>query len=278
MPPALRVSSKNALFQQWLALKTNRAKRHQLRQFLVEGTSAIDAAIRHGWTIEALLYPARRALSDWARVHVESGVARRNVEIESELLAELTERHEGTELLAIVEPRESDLQSLELREPWLVVVLDRPKSPNNVGAIVRSAVSFDATALVITGHAADPFDPASVRASVGTLFDLPMVRLPSHEALLAWVTERRMRESLTLVATGDRGTRPIEDSDLSRNLVLVLGNETSGISQAYRAACDTFVRLPTSERHSSLNVAAAAAVIFYEAQRQRRSRAGSAVP
>jgi 23S rRNA (uridine2479-2'-O)-methyltransferase len=265
----LRVSKKNALFQEWLALKTNRQKRHRARQFLVEGTTGIDRAVEHGWTIEALLHPAGRQLSPWAQRHLDSQVALRNVEIEPELLAELTERHEGAELLAIARLREVELGALSLSEPWLVVVIDRPKSPGNLGSIIRTAVSFDAAAVVLTGHAADPFDPACVRASVGTLFDLPIVRLSSHAALLSWLDERRALSELTCVGTGQDGTELIDRVDLRGNTLVILGNETEGLSRAYRDACDRFVRLPTSARQSSLNVSAAAAIILYEVQRQR---------
>lgn len=272
MRPSIRVSARNAQFQQWLALKTNRQKRHRLGQFLIEGTSAIDAAVAHAWPIEDLLYPAGRKLSAWALAHLESGAARRSVEIDPALLAELTERHEGTELLAVAKRRELELGQLELSAPWFVLVLDRPKSPGNVGTIVRTAVSFDASALLLTGHAADPFDPACVRASVGTLFDLPFVTLPSHEAVLRFVEERRGHEPVTLLGTGQDGTRALDEVDLTGNVVLVMGNETHGLSQAYRGACDGFVRLPTSPRQSSLNVSAAAAIFLYEARRQRLSR------
>lgn len=266
----LRVSKKNSLFQEWLALKTNRQKRHRTQQFLVEGTTAIDSAVTHGWELDALLHPSGRRLSPWAEAHLQSGVAQRNVEIDAELLGELTERHEGAELLAVARMRELELGELkELREPWLVVAVDRPKSPGNLGSIIRSAVSFDATAVVLTGHAADPFDPACVRASVGTLFDLPLVRLPSHAGLLAWLDERRALSRLTAVGTGQDGTELIDRVDLTGNTLIILGNETEGLSRAYRDACDRFVRLPTSARQSSLNVSAAAAILLYEVARQR---------
>jgi tRNA G18 (ribose-2'-O)-methylase SpoU len=265
----LRVSKKNSLFQEWLALKTNRQKRHRAGQFLVEGTTGIDRAVEHGWTIEALLHPAGRQLSTWAQQHLDRQVALRHVEIDPELLAELTERHEGTELLAIARQREVELGALALSEPWLVVVVDRPKSPGNLGSIIRTAVSFDAAAVVLTGHAADPFDPACVRASVGTLFDLPIVRLSSHAALLGWLDERRALSPLTCVGTGQDGTELIDRVDLTGNTLVILGNETEGLSRAYRDACDRFVRLPTSPRQSSLNVSAAAAIILYEVRRQR---------
>lgn len=273
---SLRVSRKNALFQEWLALKTNRQKRHRTGQFLVEGTTAIDSAVRHGWELTELVYPAGRALSAWAAAHLASGAARRRVEMDPELLAELSERNEGTELLAIASRRDTTLADLagldalsEGAPPWLGVVVDRAKSPGNLGSIIRTAVSFDAAFLVMTGHAADPFDPACVRASVGTLFDLPLVRLPSQAPLLAWAAERRTRGGVTLVGTGQDGDRLIDRVDLRQNTVIVLGNETEGLSLGYREACDVFVRLPTSERQSSLNVAAAAAIVLYEVQRQR---------
>jgi 23S rRNA (uridine2479-2'-O)-methyltransferase len=269
----LRVSKKNALFQEWLALKQNRQKRHRSGQFLVEGTTAIDSAVRHGWRLEALLYPAGRRLSTWAEEHLASEVAERRVEMDAELLAELSERHEGTELLAVARTRDRDLPSLQLVEPWLVVAVDRPKSPGNLGSVIRSAAAFDAAAVILTGHAADPFDPACVRASVGTLFDVPVVRLPSQAPLLAWVGVQRSRQRLTLVGTGQAGTELIDQVDLTGNALIVLGNETEGLSQAYCSACDRFVRLPTSARQSSLNVSAAASIILYEVQRQRGAAA-----
>lgn len=266
----LKVSSKNALFQQWLALKENRQKRHRLGMFLVEGTTAIDAAVRHGWQIQDLLYPAQRRLSAWAGAHLASGVAQRHVEIDPALLAELTDRHEGTELLAVARRRQAALEELVLAEPWLIVVLDRPKSPGNVGSIIRTAVSFDAAALIITGHAADPFDPACVRASVGTLFDLPLVQLQGHEQLLTWAQQQRAQRQLCVLGSGQHGPDRLGQVDLTGNLLLILGNETHGISRSYVEHCDRFVHLPTSARQSSLNVCAAAAILLYEVQRQRQ--------
>lgn len=266
---ALRVSKKNALFQEWHALKHNRQKRHRAGLFLVEGTTAIDSAVRHGWALDALIFPAGRRLSAWAEGHLSGAAADRLVEMEPELLAELCERNEGTELLAIARSHSSTLDALAPAEPWLGVVVDRPKSPGNLGTIIRTATSFDAAFLITTGHAADPFDPACVRASVGTLFDLPLVRLPSHAPLLAWVEARKRLGPLAVIGTGQAGSAVIDQIDLRGNLLIVLGNETEGLSGAYRDACDVFARLPTGQRQPSLNVSAAAAIVLYEARRQR---------
>jgi TrmH family RNA methyltransferase len=266
---ALRVSKKNALFQEWLALKQNRQKRHRLGLFLVEGTTAIDAAVRHGWSLDSLIFPAGRRLSEWAEGHLSNTAAERLVEMAPELLGELCERNEGTELLALARSRSTPLEALAPSEPWLGVIVDRPKSPGNLGTIIRTATSFDAAFLITTGHAADPFDPACVRASVGTLFDLPLVRLPSHAPLLSWVEARRRDTVLSVIGTGMAGSRAIDAVDLRGNVLIVLGNETEGLSTAYRDACDVFARLPTGTRQPSLNVSAAAAIVLYEARRQR---------
>jgi tRNA G18 (ribose-2'-O)-methylase SpoU len=265
----LRVTRKNDVFQEWLALKTNRSKRHRRGLFLIEGTTAIDRAVEHGWQIEELLYPGGRQLSEWARGHVESGVAQRTVEVEPALLGELCERHEGTELLAVARRRTASISALELAEPWLLLVMDRPKSPGNLGSIIRTAAAFDVSALVVTGHAADPFDPACVRASVGALFAMPLICLPSQGPLLDWVQARRPATRLTVIGTGQHGSDLLMDVALRDNLVIVLGNETLGLSQAYRDGCDRFVRLPTSARQSSLNVVSAASIVLYEVKRQR---------
>jgi TrmH family RNA methyltransferase len=102
---------------------------------------------------------------------------------------------------------------------------------------------------------------------------MPVVRLPSHAPLLEWVDARRSQQALTLLGTGQHGTEAIDRVDLTGNLLVVLGNETEGLSQAYRASCDRFVSLPTSPRQPSLNVSAAAAIILYEVRRQRASTA-----
>lgn len=269
-PRSLRVSTENGLFQQWLALRNSRSKRHRLGSFLVEGTTAIDQAISHGWEIDAFLHPEGVNLSSWAQAHLHRGVAAQIVAISATLLSRLCERREGTELLAVARIGTTELDDLVLGpEPWLLVVLDRPKSAGNVGTIIRSAKCFGAQGLVVTGHAADPFDPSCVRASVGTLFSLPLVQLPSHQPLLDWLAAQKRRTEVSVVATGHRAPRYLHEVELTGNVAFLLGNETLGLSRSYQEACDAFARLPTDPAQSSLNVASAAAAALYEARRQR---------
>jgi TrmH family RNA methyltransferase len=153
----------------------------------------------------------------------------------------------------------------------LVMVFDRPTTPGNLGTLVRSADAFGAGGVIVTGHAADPYDPKAVRASTGSLFALPVVRVPSHREVLDWVGDLRADGvAAQVVGTDERGPVEIAEHDLTGPTVLAVGNETHGLSAGWREACDQVVRIPITGAASSLNAASAATVALYEAARQRR--------
>ncbi|HEU4426882.1 MAG TPA: TrmH family RNA methyltransferase, partial [Pilimelia sp.] len=120
------------------------------------------------------------------------------------------------------------------------------------------------------GHAADPYDPKAVRASTGSLFAVPVVRAASHREVLDWVASRRAKGiPVRIVGTDERGAVEVADQDLTGPTLVVVGNETHGLSAGWRQACDHLVRIPMTGAASSLNAAAAATVVLYEAARQR---------
>jgi tRNA G18 (ribose-2'-O)-methylase SpoU len=184
-----------------------------------------------------------------------------------ELLQELGGKSdESPELVAVAALPPDDLARIPLGAAFLGVVLDRPASPGNIGTVVRSADAFGAAGVVITGHAADPYDPKAVRASTGSLFAVPVVRVPAPAEVLAWARAAGVR----IVGTDEHGSVELADQDLTRPTLVLIGNETAGLSVAWREACDVMVRIPIGGSASSLNAAAAATVAMYEAARQRR--------
>src|SRR5215470_14009057 len=165
----LRVSSRNARFQQWQSLLANRGKRQRAGEFLVQGVRPISLAARFGWRFRALIYDAKRPLSRWAQGMLRDLDTVR-VAMAPGLLAELGEKEGGgPELVAVVAMPDDDLDRIKVTGDFLGVVLDRPASPGNVGSIIRSADAFGADGVIVTGHAADIYDPKSVRASTGSL-------------------------------------------------------------------------------------------------------------
>ncbi|GAA2464195.1 TrmH family RNA methyltransferase [Winogradskya humida] len=268
MPRTLRITTRNATFQQWQALLGNRNKRHQAGEFLVQGVRPVSLAVEHGWEIRTLLTSDAPGMSKWARELIETSGAPR-VLLAAGLMAELGEKDDETpEILAVVGMPADDPTRISVRPKLLVVVFDRPATPGNVGTLIRSADAFGAAGVIVTGHAADPYDPRAVRASTGSLFALPVVRLPSHREVVAWVGA--LGVPVQIVGTDERGPVDIAEHDLTGPTVLAVGNETHGLSTAWREACDQMVRIPITGAASSLNAASAATVALYEAARQRR--------
>ena len=287
MPPPLRITTRNARFQQWQALLGNRTKRQRAGEFLVHGVRPISLAVRFDWPLTALLYDGERDLSTWAREVLSSQPALRAVRaaLATELMVELGERDEVPELIAVAALPPDSMARLASGAAsragtrptgsTLGVVFDRPTGPGNIGTLIRSADAFGAEGVVVTGHAADPYDPRSVRASAGSLFAVPVIRVASHREVLAWRDTLPPAGRPQLVATDEHGDVDVADVDLTGPTYVVIGNETNGLSAAWRDACDVTVRIPMTGSASSLNAASAATVVLYEAARQRATNASA---
>ncbi len=272
----LCIGTRNAAYQQWETLLRNRTKRHRAGEFLVQGVRPIRQAVEHGWRIRALLSTDRERLSDWA-TSVWEQVDCHHVRLAAPLLAELAEKPDDPpELLAVVEMPPDDLERVAGRGVPLVVVFDRPTQPGNIGGLLRSMDAFGATGLVVTGHAADPYDPKAVRASTGSLFAVPTVRARSHREVMAWVERRRGDGvALQVLGTDEGGHEDLRAIDLADPTVLVIGNETRGLARGWREACDGVVSIPMVGSASSLNAATAGAILLHEAMRRRQGSKSS---
>jgi TrmH family RNA methyltransferase len=262
VPRVRALLSASAEFQLLRSLRDNRRQRAQQGRFLVEGVRPIDVAVQQGWAVESFLHPDGRRLSAWARGLLAAGIAGEHIVVAPELWSGLSDREEPSELLAVLRLPSDDLARIR---PGVAVVFDRPSSPGNLGSVIRSADAFGADGVVVTGHAADPYDPRAVRASQGALFALPVVRAGTGAQVDSWLD----RPGLRLVGSSAHGAVTLADADLGGDLVLVLGNEARGMSAAWRDRCDEVVAIPSGGVAGSLNVAAAAAILLYETRRRQ---------
>jgi 23S rRNA (uridine2479-2'-O)-methyltransferase len=278
--PTRRVTTRNVSFQLWQSLLTNRSKRHRRAEFLVHGVRPISLAVQRDWPLSALLHRDDQALSAWAREMLGATDAE-PVAMAPDLLRDLADRTDRTdrtdtggdvpEIVAVARTRPDDLARIDLGGDGLVVVFDRPTSPGNLGTLIRSADAFGARGVVVCGHAADLYDPRTVRASTGSLFAIPTVQVAAARDVLAWLGGR----DVAIVGTDETGSTTVSDTDLTGPTVVVVGNETAGLSAAWREACTVVARIPIGGAASSLNAAAAGTVVLYDAARQRGFRAAS---
>ncbi|MGC5167252.1 TrmH family RNA methyltransferase [Luteimicrobium sp. DT211] len=272
-----QVTVRNATFQQWETLLTNRAKRHRAGHALVQGVRPITVAVESGLAVREWLVDGDRPLSAWAG-ELTGRVRAPRFAVAPELLRELGGKDDATpEVLAVVALPADDLARIPARAasdgaPLLAVALDRPTSPGNVGTVARSVDAFGGHGVVVTGHAADPYDPKAVRASTGSVFAVPVVTAPSAHAVVDALGARPDGgPALQVVGTDEDGDVELADVDLTLPTLVVTGNETRGLSAQWRDACDVVARIPMrASAASSLNMASATAVVLYEALRQRR--------
>jgi len=250
------IRSSNAEYQVLEALRTNRQKRNRENAFIVEGVRNIDAAIAHGWTVRDALAPAGAKRSAWAASVLDR--VNSTVELTVDLFNALTDRDDPPEVLLVVEKRRTELADLNVDPAFVATVLDRPTGPGNIGTIVRTCDALGGAAVIVTGHAADPYDPRAVRASTGSLFAVPVVETPAADDVVAWARGA----SVSLVATDENGDASLGDAPPAP-IALMFGNEKTGLSRALRDAADVTVAIPMTGSASSLNVAAAHAVVLF---------------
>jgi 23S rRNA (uridine2479-2'-O)-methyltransferase len=263
----VRVRSADATFQHADVLKRNRVRRQQCRAFVVEGVRPIERLLAAGWEIESLWWCPDRPLSRWARGVVERARAPRHYHLTPALMAELSDKEDTSEILAIARMPPEDTGRIAWRPELVALAFDRPSSPGNLGTLVRSADAMGAHGVIVTGHAADPYDPRAIRASLGSLFTLPLVRLAGAARLAEWLAALPVRP--TVVGTDSGGEVDLWEAELRPPLVLVAGNEAAGMSRGMRDLCDLVVRVPVEGSADSLNVTVATSIALYEIRRQR---------
>jgi tRNA G18 (ribose-2'-O)-methylase SpoU len=256
------IRSEDGEFQLLEALRHNRRKREQRGEFLVEGVQAINRALDAGWPVRAALVRAGGERSRWAA----DRLARVDevVEVRPDLFERLADRDEAPEVLLVARIPTPDLTRVPRPADGVVVLVDRPARPGNLGTIIRTADALGAAAVLTTGHGAHLYDPQTVRASVGSLFALPVVPVGRHHELVDWVAAWRADTAVTVYATDERGDVELRPGvALARPAILLVGTERTGLARALRDLADVTLAIPMAGSASSLNVAVAHGIALH---------------
>lgn len=245
-----------------LALKKYR---DQHNAFVAEGLKLVIDALDLGWTIKTLIF----AKSGIGNAAVEK-VAARTVaagglvlEVSEKILAAITRRDNPQMVVGVFTQRYLKLADINPVGGDVWVVLDRVRDPGNLGTIIRTVDAVGAKGVILAGETTDPFSIETVRATMGSIFAVPVVRT-GVEPFLDW---RKSFPGL-VVGTHLKGAVDYRSVDYSgRPVLLMMGNEQQGLPDSLAEACDKLVRIPQHGRADSLNLAVAAGVMLFEVRR-----------
>src|SRR5262249_45091136 len=232
---------------------------------VVTGTQRVWQAVEAGADVEVLVVaPALLGESPAAdMVAGREAAGTRVARVTGELFARLSARDGPSGLAAIVRARVPGLASLPVTQDAVFVALHEVGNPGNLGTIIRTADAAGAAGVVLVGPAADPFDPAAVKASMGALFAVPVARAADPAEFFAWAAGA----GVSAITTAARAERRLRDASYPRPLALLLGAEGTGLPDDVLAAGDAQVRVPMTGTAESLNLAVAAGLLLFQARK-----------
>ena len=245
----------------------DRQGRNDQGRIIIDGVREIGRAIESGVQIAELFhFPGLSGGAEHAALLESAKAAGAHlIEVTPEVMEKLAygQRVEGVVAVAAAPLR--TLADLQPAEGALVAVVEGVEKPGNLGAILRTADAAGVQALVVADGGTDLYNPNAIRASLGAIFTVPVAAASSQQAL-DWLRQHQFR----IVAARVDGGVDYTAADYRGRTAIVLGSEARGLSELWRGADIALVHLPMLGRVDSLNLSAAAAVLFYEALRQRR--------
>lgn len=260
-------SPQNPRVKRLLRLQQKAADRREEGLTLVEGLRELTIATSAGVEVAELYYcpalPNAATATDLNRLGVPPG---RIWELAPAAFERIAYREGSDGVVALVRPPVRTLHDLHLPAAPLLLVAEAVEKPGNLGALLRTADAAAVDAVVVLDPRADVWSPNVIRASIGCAFTVPLVACGRDEGL-AWLRARGIR---TLAAALTPLARPYTELDMRGPTALVLGTEADGLTPATLARCDETIIIPMRGRIDSLNVSVAAAVLTFEAVRQRQ--------
>jgi RNA methyltransferase, TrmH family len=254
----------NARVRQLVALRRRRI-RERTAVTLIEGCEELDLALSAGVCPYALYYCPELVDGDApGMVDRVAHLGAEVVRVSRPVFDKIAYRESPDGWLAVVPAVRTDLARLEIGERPTILICDKVEKPGNLGAILRTADAAGVAAVIAADSVTDWGNPNVVRASKGTVFSVPVASAASAE-VLQWLTDL----PLTLVATTPDTDVLLTDVDLTGPMAIAVGSEKHGLSAQWLKRADVKVRIPMFGRANSLNVATSAAIVVYEAVRQR---------
>ena len=255
-------SLQNPKVKQMLALQQKSSERRKTGLFVVEGWREVDHCLQGDFDIVSAFvcpqyYPA--SLSKTLPSHVSC------VEVSPQVYAKMAYRG-GTEgILAVVRSKALRLEDLRLPDKPLIIILEGVEKPGNLGAILRSADASGVDAVIVCDPLTDLYNPNLIRASIGAVFSVPCVVCDSASCI-----DFLHGKGIHILTAQLQDSQLYYHVDMCRPTAIVMGTESTGLTQQWRTAADAHIRIPMLGKLDSLNVSVSAAILLFEAVRQRK--------
>ena len=248
-------SVQNARIKHVVALQQKSSLRREEGLFVVEGQREIEHCIACGYEIVELF--VRDGLD----------VEREHLVVTPQVYEKMAYRESTEGIIAVAKCKEHRLKDLHLKEKPLVVVIESVEKPGNLGAILRTAEAAGVDAVMVCDPLTDLYNPNLIRASIGGVFSVPVAVCNSKDCI-AFLKEHKIR----ILTAQLQDSYDYYDYDMHEATAIVMGTESTGLTQQWREAADAHIRIPMLGRLDSLNVSVSAAILMYEAVRQRNSK------
>ena len=253
-------SSANPKFKRLIALLQKSSERRESALFTVEGVREISHCIEAGYKPDCIFFCPDI-------VSEETLPQCRHFALSAGLYAKAAYR-EGTEgAIGVFQAIEHPLSSLHLKDNPLIAVLESVEKPGNLGAVLRTCDAAGADALVICDPRTDLYNPNLIRASIGAVFTVPTAVCTTAQAI-TFLKSKGIR----ILTAQLQDSSLYYDCPMTKGTAIVMGTEAPGLSDKWRQAADAHIRIPMLGKLDSLNVSVSAAILLYEAVRQRNDR------
>ncbi|MDJ0920601.1 MAG: RNA methyltransferase [Henriciella sp.] len=235
--------------------------------FMAEGGRLVEQAMDRGWQIDTLVVSAAGLARDHTQAIIQraADLGARIVQVPDRLASAIARKDNPQTLLATIRQKTLGLGAMETARSGLWIGLYEIRDPGNLGTILRTADCADVAGVVMIGQCCDPYSVESVRASMGSLFDVRLGRVADFGDFDQW----RQTAGLSLAAASVNGDTPHTGVDFKQPSLILMGTEQSGLPAPVEAACDTLCLIPMRGGADSLNLAQATAIMLYEGWRQR---------
>jgi TrmH family RNA methyltransferase len=235
--------------------------------FLAEGLRVVAEAIQCNAAVESIIYAPKLLVSEFGQSVVKTAQERGIplIEVTPNIFATFSIKEGPQGIAAVVRQNWHNFQQTFPQPGDTWVALESVQNPGNLGSIMRTVEAIAAKGLILLDQSTDPFDPTAVKASMGAIFSVKLIKA-DFKTFSSWQEQAHV----PVIGTSDKAANDYMDLPYPNPCVLLMGSERQGLPQTYLDRCDQVVRIPMEGRTDSLNLAIATSIILYQIYNQRR--------